>query len=113
MHYSLNKENETVLYRQWFVIYRCLLRQVWLYHCKAIFSLKWQLYILQAEKLQNELSDVSYKMKSVEHQLHQAEDIKHDLQEKKEQVVQLRNQMEGEKLQRYVLNFVNGTCFLT
>ena len=71
------------------------------------------MYILQAEKLQNELSDVSYKMKSVEHQLHQAEDIKHDLQEKKEQVVQLRNQMEGEKLQRYVLNFVNGTCFLT
>jgi hypothetical protein len=52
-------------------------------------------------------------MKSVEHQLHQAEDLKHDLQEKKEQVVQLRNQMEGEKLQRYVLNFVNGTCFLT
>ena len=28
MHYSLNGENETVLYRQGFAIYRCLLRQI-------------------------------------------------------------------------------------
>ena len=31
MHYLLNGENETSLCRQWFVIYRCPLRQVWLY----------------------------------------------------------------------------------
>ena len=30
MHYSLNEENETVLYRQWFVIYKCPERHVWL-----------------------------------------------------------------------------------
>jgi hypothetical protein len=27
----INGENETVLYRQWFAIWRCPLRQVWLY----------------------------------------------------------------------------------
>lgn len=46
---------------------------------------------------------MTYKFKSVEHNVHQAEDLKHDLQEKKEQIVQLRNQMEGEKLQRYAI----------
>ena len=31
IHYSLNGENKTALYRQWFVIYRYPLRQVWSY----------------------------------------------------------------------------------
>jgi len=31
VHYSFNEENETALYKQWFVIYRCPLRQAWLY----------------------------------------------------------------------------------
>ena len=31
MHYSLKGENVTALYNQWFIIYRCPLRQIWLY----------------------------------------------------------------------------------
>ena len=30
MHYTLNGGNETVLYKQWFVIYKYPLRHVWL-----------------------------------------------------------------------------------
>ena len=40
--YSLNGKYETVLYRQWFVIYRCPLRQVWLY---IVFFLCWHCVI--------------------------------------------------------------------
>ncbi|XP_046579547.1 myosin-11-like isoform X4 [Haliotis rubra] len=59
---------------------------------------------LKAEKLQRELQDVSVKMHSTEQNLLQAESNKHDVQEKSEHIVSLRNQLEGEKLQRTLLD---------
>lgn len=40
-------------------------------------------------------------MQGLENQLRQAESLKNSAQEKKDQIVQLKNQLEGEKLQRY------------
>ncbi|XP_021367882.1 early endosome antigen 1-like isoform X3 [Mizuhopecten yessoensis] len=60
--------------------------------------------IIHAEKLQQDFSDVSFKLRSVEHQLAQADDLKHTLMDKKEQISQLRNQLEAEKLQRTLLD---------
>lgn len=56
---------------------------------------------LQAEKLQHDLETVTFKLKTVEQQLSQAEELKNDLQDKKEKVAALRNQLEAEKLQRW------------
>lgn len=58
------------------------------------------MFLTQAERLQQDYSDIQFKLKSVEHQLTQAEDVKSTLHDKKEQVSQLRSQLEAEKLQR-------------
>ncbi|XP_069122035.1 putative leucine-rich repeat-containing protein DDB_G0290503 isoform X3 [Argopecten irradians] len=65
---------------------------------------KAQIFVDKAEKLQQEFNDVSFKLRSVEHQLSQADDLKHTLMDKKEQISQLRNQLEAEKLQRTLLD---------
>jgi hypothetical protein len=59
MHYSFIVENETVLYRQWFVIYSCHLGLIWLYLCTEgsmctrdnfikinvpLFFIKWEVF---------------------------------------------------------------------
>ncbi|XP_056008813.1 myosin-2 heavy chain-like isoform X5 [Ostrea edulis] len=59
---------------------------------------------IRAEKLQHDLDGVTFKLKTVEHQLSQAEELKNELQDKKEQVATLRNQLEAEKLQRTLLD---------
>nr|XP_022337051.1 trichohyalin-like isoform X2 [Crassostrea virginica] len=61
-------------------------------------------FLVKAEKLQHDLEDVTFKLKTVEHQLNQAEELKNELQDKKEQVSALRNQLEAEKLQRTLLD---------
>lgn len=61
----------------------------------------WWLIYLQAEKLQHDLDDMGMRMQGLENQLRQAESLKNSAQEKKDQIVQLKNQLEGEKLQRY------------
>ncbi|KAK3104747.1 hypothetical protein FSP39_009250 [Pinctada imbricata] len=58
----------------------------------------------RADKLQRDFDEMAYKLKTVEQQLKQAEDLKNDLQDKKEHVAQLRNQLEAEKLQRTLLD---------
>lgn len=58
----------------------------------------------RAEKLQHDLETVTFKLKTVEQQLSQAEELKNDLQDKKEKVAALRNQLEAEKLQRTLLD---------
>ena len=68
---------------------------------KIVFLIVWVgFFKFQAEKLQHDLEDVTFKLKTVEHQLNQAEELKNELQDKKEQVSALRNQLEAEKLQR-------------
>ncbi|XP_062611225.1 girdin-like isoform X3 [Saccostrea cucullata] len=61
-------------------------------------------FVVKAEKLQQDLEGMSFKLKTVEHQLSQAEELKNELQDKKEQVATLRNQLEAEKLQRTLLD---------
>ncbi|XP_052713019.1 putative leucine-rich repeat-containing protein DDB_G0290503 isoform X5 [Crassostrea angulata] len=61
-------------------------------------------FILKAEKLQHDLETVTFKLKTVEQQLSQAEELKNELQDKKEKVAALRNQLEAEKLQRTLLD---------
>lgn len=58
----------------------------------------------RAEKLQHDLETVTFKLKTVEQQLSQAEELKNELQDKKEKVAALRNQLEAEKLQRTLLD---------
>ncbi|XP_033763236.1 early endosome antigen 1-like isoform X4 [Pecten maximus] len=71
---------------------------------KRVFVPKAHIFVDKAEKLQQEFNDVSFKLRSVEHQLSQADDLKHTLMDKKEQISQLRNQLEAEKLQRTLLD---------
>ena len=59
----------------------------------------------QADSLQRELQETSRKLQSVQAQVYQAENSKLDLQDKKDRVTTLKNQLDGEKLQRYVITF--------
>ncbi|XP_061189899.1 girdin-like isoform X2 [Saccostrea echinata] len=61
-------------------------------------------FVVKAEKLQQDLEGMTFKLKTVEHQLSQAEELRNELQDKKEQVATLRNQLEAEKLQRTLLD---------
>ena len=54
----------------------------------------------QADALQRELQETSRKLQSVQAQVYQAENSKLDLQDKKDKVTTLKNQLDGEKLQR-------------
>ncbi|XP_046334472.2 trichohyalin-like isoform X2 [Haliotis rufescens] len=69
-----------------------------------VTELSLQPLITKAEKLQRELQDVSVKMHSTEQNLLQAESTKQDMQDKSDHIVSLRNQLEGEKLQRTLLD---------
>ena len=70
-----------------------------IYFIHMLSSMNWLHF--QADKLQRDFDEMAFKLKTVEQQLKQAEDLKNDLQDKKEHVAQLRNQLEAEKLQRY------------
>ena len=62
----------------------------------------WFEITFQADALQRELQETSLKLQSVQAQVYQAENSKLDLQDKRDRVTTLKNQLDGEKLQRYL-----------
>jgi len=55
---------------------------------------------LQADVLQRELQETSVKLQNLQYQVHEAENSKLEIQDKKDRMSQLKNQLDGEKLQR-------------
>ena len=55
---------------------------------------------LQADVLQRELQETSLKLQNLQYQVHEAENSKLEIQDKKDRMSQLKNQLDGEKLQR-------------
>ncbi|XP_041378597.1 myosin-2 heavy chain-like isoform X2 [Gigantopelta aegis] len=71
---------------------------------QTVSGITLQPLITKAAKLQRELQEVTMKMHQSEESLINMADSGVELQEKKDQIVQLRNQLEGEKLQRTLLD---------
>ena len=60
--------------------------------------------LFQLHELQRDLDDALAKLHTAEHKLHLSDRIKQELQEKREEVMQLKNQLHDERLQRCVLS---------
>ena len=56
--------------------------------------------VVQAKDLQRELEEVTHKLMGVEHQLTNVDQGQGQLEDTKDKLVAIRNQLEGEKLQR-------------
>ncbi|XP_053379468.1 myosin-11-like isoform X3 [Mercenaria mercenaria] len=75
------------------------------YHYKKNFSFDLDCpWMRKADTLQRELQETSMKLQNLQSQVYDAESSKMDLQDKKDKMTQLKNQLDGEKLQRNLLD---------
>ncbi|XP_052821031.1 myosin heavy chain, non-muscle-like isoform X6 [Mya arenaria] len=67
-------------------------------------SLRVKPFLNKADNLQRELQETSVKLQNLQSQVYQAENSNLDLQDKADRMSQLKNQLDGEKLQRNLLD---------